>query len=70
MSMEFFVGEIVTYAGRSHTVLGVDPVGAEPQLVYLREVKSRERLTVPAEDLDDRPDGAFRLILGGNFGAL
>jgi hypothetical protein len=65
--MELFVGEVVVYEGRSHTVLGVDPVGAAPKLVYLRELDSRDQRFVQAEELEDRPEGALRLILGGTF---
>jgi hypothetical protein len=65
--MELFLGEVVLYEGRSHTVLGVDPVGAAPQLVYLQELESRDRLAVSTEDLAGRPGTGLRLILGGTF---
>jgi hypothetical protein len=66
--MEVFKGEVVVYEGRSHTVLGVDPVGATPQLVYLQDLETSARLTMPAQELVDRPvTERLRLILGGLF---
>jgi hypothetical protein len=63
-----FRGEVVVYQGRSHTVLGIDPVGARPQLVYLQDLESSDRVAVPAEDLGDRAlVERLRLILGGMF---
>ena len=66
--MEVIKGEVVVYEGRSHTVLGLDPVGATPQLVYLQELETGKRLAVPAAEFLDRPVvERLRLILGGIF---
>jgi hypothetical protein len=65
--VDWFVGEVVEYEGRSHTVLGVDPAGAAPQLVYLQQLEGSDRFTIPVEELADRAVGALRLILGGIF---
>jgi hypothetical protein len=66
--MELFKGEVVEYDGRSHTVLGVDPVGATPQFVYLQDLETSESRSVPARELGNgQVAERLRLILGGMF---
>jgi hypothetical protein len=68
LRMELFKGEVVEYDGRSHTVLGIDPVGATPQFVYLQDLKTSESVSVPADEfVDRRVTEKLRLILGGIF---
>ena len=68
LRMELFKGEVVEYDGRSHTVLGVDPVGATPQLVYLQDLETSESVSVPVDELGDgQVTERLRLILGGMF---
>ena len=63
-----FKGEVVAFKGRSHAVVGIDPLGVMPQLVYLRDLETNERLCAPAEDFVERPaPQRLRLILGGAF---
>ena len=68
LRMELFKGEVVEYDGRSHTVLGIDPVGATPQFVYLQDLETSESRCVPADELvKQRVTDGLRLILGGIF---
>ena len=63
-----FRGEVIVFQGRSHAVVGVDPDGVMHQLVYLRDLETSEQLSVPAEELVERPGPPrLRLILGGAF---
>jgi hypothetical protein len=63
-----FKGEVIVFKGRPHAVVGVDPDGVSDQLVYLRDIQTSERLSVPAEEFDGRPaPPRLRLILGGAF---
>ena len=63
-----FKGEVIVFRGRPHAVVGVDPDGVVQQLVYLRDLATSERLSVPAEEFDGRPTPPrLRLILGGAF---
>ena len=44
------------------------PTASFEQLVYLRDLETSERLSVPAEEFDGRPAlPRLRLILGGAF---
>jgi hypothetical protein len=63
-----FRGEVIVFQGRSHAVVGVDPDGVMHQLVYLRDLVTSERLSVPAEEFVERSgQPRLRLILGGAF---
>ena len=63
-----FKGEVIVFNGRPHAVVGVDPDGVSDQLVYLRDIQTSARLSVPAEEFDGRPaPPRLRLILGGAF---
>ena len=63
-----YKGEVIVFQGRSHAVVGVDPDGVMHQLVYLRDLQTSERLSVPAEEFVERPGPPrLRLILGGLF---
>ena len=46
-------GEVMTYRGRPYVVVGMDPVGATPRLVYLEDTATSESQTVSADELDD-----------------
>ena len=58
------IGDIVMYGGKRLSVRGLDPVGAEPRLIYLRDVKTGEEISVPfAEPSDATPNRAgLRLV--------
>ena len=54
--------------GRSYVVVGMDPAGVSPCLVYLQASETSEWLCVPAADFDRRAaPQRLRLILGGEY---
>jgi hypothetical protein len=60
-------GEVMTYRGRLHVVVGMDPVGATPRLIYLEDTATNEAQTVPAEELAGTLTRRLRLIRGGKL---
>jgi hypothetical protein len=62
-----FRGELLVFDGRSYVVVGMDPVGVTPRLVYLEDFETNEWLSVAAEKFAAQAPLRFRLILGGEF---
>jgi hypothetical protein len=62
-----FRGELLVFDGRSYVVVGMDPVGVTPRLVYLEDFETNEWLCVAAEQFVAQAPPRFRLILGGEF---
>lgn len=62
-----FRGELMVFDGRSYVVVGMDPVGVTPRLVYLEDFETNEWLSVAAETFAARAPQRLRLILGGEF---
>ena len=62
-----FRGELLVFDGRSYVVVGMDPVGVTPRLVYLEDFETNEWLSVAAEKFVPQAPPRFRLILGGEF---
>jgi hypothetical protein len=60
-------GEVVEFKGHRCVVLGMDPLGATPRLVYLYDMDTARREWVPLEDIEARvTPQPLRLLLGGN----
>lgn len=57
------IGDIVMYGGKRFSVQGLDPVGAEPRLIYLRDVKTGEAISVPFAEPSDATPGRAGLRL-------
>jgi hypothetical protein len=62
-----FRGELMVLDGRSYVVVGMDPVGVTPRLVYLEDFETNEWLSIAAEKFVAHAPQRFRLILGGEF---
>jgi hypothetical protein len=62
-----YKGELLVFDGRSYVVVGMDPVGVTPRLVYLEDFETNEWLCVAAERFAAQAPQRFRLILGGEF---
>lgn len=62
-----FRGELMVFDGRSYVVVGMDPVGVTPRLVYLEDFETNEWLCVAAEKFVAHAPQRLRLILGGEF---
>jgi hypothetical protein len=62
-----FRGELLVFDGRSYVVVGMDPVGVTPRLVYLEDFETNEWLCVAAERFAVQAPQRLRLILGGEF---
>jgi hypothetical protein len=60
-------GEVMTYRGRPCVVVGMDPVGVTPRLIYLEDTTTREPQAVRAEELDETLTRRLRLIRGGKL---
>jgi hypothetical protein len=60
-------GEVMIYRGRQHVVVGMDPVGVTPRLIYLEDTATNESQTVTAEELDETLTRRLRLIRGGKL---
>jgi hypothetical protein len=60
-------GEVMTYRGRPHVVVGMDPVGATPRLIYLEDTATNESQTVTADELNETLTRRLRLIRGGKL---
>jgi hypothetical protein len=61
-------GERVVFRGRSCIVVGMDPVGITPRLVYLQDTRTNEKESVPAEEfLEQALTKRLRLIVGGKL---
>jgi hypothetical protein len=62
-----FRGELMVFDGRSYVVVGMDPVGVTPRLVYLEDFETNEWLCVAADQFAAQAPQRLRLILGGEF---
>jgi hypothetical protein len=62
-----FRGELMVFDGRSYVVVGMDPVGVTPRLVYLEDFETNEWRSVAAETFVADAHQRLRLILGGEF---
>jgi hypothetical protein len=60
-------GEVMTYRGRPHVVVGMDPVGVAPRLIYLEDIATQESQAVALEDLAGVLTQRLRLIRGGKL---
>jgi hypothetical protein len=62
-----FRGELMVFDGRSYVVVGMDPVGVTPRLVYLEDFETNEWRSIAAEKFAAHAPQRLRLILGGEF---
>ena len=51
------IGDLVTYKGRAYVLRGLEPMSVPDRHAELEDPESGERLSVPFEEVSERPDG-------------
>ena len=62
------IGEILIHDGRQYVILGFDPEGVTPRMIYLEDAAMGARLALPFEGVSStgRSPSRFRLIQGSD----
>jgi hypothetical protein len=51
------IGDLVTYKRRAYVLLGLEPMSVPDRRAELEDPETGERLSVPFEEISERPDG-------------
>ncbi len=51
------IGDLVIYNGCAYVLRGLDPMSVHDRRAELEDPESGERLSVPFEEVSERPDG-------------